>query len=390
MNELALESASMLDHLVDIRRKLHMQPELSFAEQRTSEVVCAELDRLGIPWVRVGDYGVVGTIVGQHTDRMVLLRADMDALPIQEENQHLSYCSQVPGAMHACGHDGHVALLLGAAKLLQGRRHQLCGSVKLCFQQAEEKGGGTAEMLAHLRQFPLTSAFAIHLWSELEVGKICTRSGPRMAGCDNFEIVVEGKGTHGAHPHRGVDPLRAATALLQEATSIPSKEIDPTRSVVLSFGKLHAGHAGNVIPPRAELAGSIRAALAEDGAVLREALRRVVEGVATTHRVQASLTVRRGGGALINDVRCSEMATDCVRQLYGPEAVTQFPPLMVSENFGDFFELCPGMMALVGAENPAVGAAFPHHHPKFNIDESSLAQGAALMALYSIRSLEIS
>ena len=389
MNELVYESAMMLDHLVGIRRKLHMRPELSYGEQKTSEIICEELDRLQIPWTSVGDYGVVGTIVGQHSDRMVLLRADMDALPIHEENTHLSYCSQVPGTMHACGHDGHVALLLGAAKLLQQKRSVLRGSVKLCFQQAEEKGGGTFEMLQHLRQFPLISAFAIHLWSELEAGKICTRSGPRMAGCDNFEIVVEGKGTHGAHPHRGVDPLRAASAILQEATSIPTKEIDPTRSVVLSFGKLHAGHAGNVIPQRAEMAGSIRAAVAEDGRTLRDALQRVVDGIAEAHRVQASLTVRRGGGALINDVRCSEIATECVRELYGPEAVTQFPPLMVSENFGDFFELCPGMMALVGAQNPAVGAVYPHHHPKFNIDETSLAQGAALMALYAIRSLEL-
>lgn len=388
MHALVQESLALGEYLRDIRRALHMQPELSFAERDTSRRIRLELDRLGIPWVPVGEHGVVGTVAGCHGDRMVLLRADMDALPIEEENEGLSYRSRAPGAMHACGHDGHVALLLGAAKLLQARHGQLQGTVKLCFQQAEERGGGTAEMLDHLRAFPLISAFAIHLWSELDAGKICTRSGPRMAGCDNFELLLEGQGTHGAHPHRGIDPLRAAGVLMQEASMLPSREIDPTHSAVLTFGKLQSGQAGNVIPHRAELAGSIRSALPEDGATLRAALERVVQGVAAAHRVHARLEIRRGGGALINDAQCSALATECVGELFGAEAVTQFPPLMVSENFGDFFELCPGLMALVGAQNPAVGACYPHHHPKFNIDESSLPQGAALMAQYAIRCLE--
>ena len=381
-------SESLGEQLKAIRRTLHMQPELSFAERDTAQLVRNELDRLGIPWVMVGEHGVVGTIEGQHRQQMVLLRADMDALPIQEENDHLSYRSRHPGAMHACGHDGHVAMLLGAAQLLQARRGELLGTVKLCFQQAEERGGGTAEMLDHLRAFPFISAFAIHLWSELEAGKICTRSGPRMAGCDNFEILIEGRGTHGAHPHRGIDPLHAACVLMQEASTIPGREIDPTHAAVLSFGRLHAGQAGNVIPHRAELAGSIRAALPEDGVTLKAALDRVVAGVAAAHRVQARLEVKRGGGALINDAHCSALATDCVRELFGEEASVQFPPLMVSENFGDFFELCPGLMALVGAQNAAVGACYPHHHPQFNIDEDALTQGAALMVCYAFRSLE--
>ncbi|MFC7409208.1 M20 metallopeptidase family protein [Hydrogenophaga atypica] len=387
MHALVQSSQALGEQLRTIRRALHMQPELSFAERHTADLVRRELDRLGVPWVTVGEHGVVATVEGQHQQQMVLLRADMDALPIQEENDHLSYRSRQPGAMHACGHDGHVAMLLGAAQLLQARRAELPGTVKLCFQQAEERGGGTAEMLEHLRPFPLIGAFAIHLWSELEAGKICTRAGPRMAGCDNFSILLEGRGTHGAHPHRGVDPLRAACVLLQEASSLPGREIDPTHAAVLSFGRLQAGQAGNVIPHRAELAGSIRAALPEDGVALKVALERVVAGVAAAHRVQARLDIKRGGGALVNDARCSELATQCVHELFGADASVQFPPLMVSENFGDFFALCPGLMALVGAQNPSVGACYPHHHPKFNIDEDALTQGAALMAAYALRSL---
>lgn len=389
MQDLVKDALSLAADLTAMRRTLHQLPELSFGERETAAFVVVELDRLGIPWERVGEHGIVATVAGRHSERMVLLRADMDALPIQEENHHLSYCSQVPGVMHACGHDGHVAMLLGAAQLLHARQGMLDGTVKLCFQQAEERGGGTAEMLAHLRGLPLVSVFAIHLWSELQAGKICTRSGPRMAGCDTFEIILEGCGTHGAHPHKGVDPLRAASALVQEASMLPSREVDPTHSAVLSFGRLQSGQAGNVIPHRAELAGTIRAAHPADGIVLRKALERVAQGVAATHRVQANVNIRRGGGALINDTHWSEVATECVRELFGAEAVTQFPPLMVSENFGDFFELCPGLMALVGAQNVEVGAAYPHHHPKFNIDESALVQGAALMAQYALRSLEV-
>lgn len=387
MHALVQASLALAQHLIALRRELHMQPELSFSERDTALRIRAELDRLDIPWEAVGEHGIVATITGTRTDQAVLLRADMDALPIQEENEALSYRSRRPGVMHACGHDGHVALLLGAAQLLKQRQSRLQGMVKLCFQQAEERGGGTAEMIAHLRGQPLVSAFAIHLWSELQAGQICTRSGPRMAGCDNFEILLQGRGTHGAHPHRGIDPLLAAAAVAQEASLLPRREIDPTHPAVLSFGKLQSGQAGNVIPQRAELAGSIRWALPEDGDRLKAALERVVHNVAAAHRVEASLTIRRGGGALVNDAADSALATDCVRELYGPQAVTLFPPLMVSENFGDFFALCPGLMALVGAQNEAVGACYPHHHPRFNIDESALSQGAALMAQYAIRRL---
>ncbi len=375
--------------IVAWRRHLHRAPELSFEEQGTCAYVQAALDAMGVPWERVGPYGVVATVQGRHADRMVALRADMDALPIQEANDHLAYCSAVPGVMHACGHDGHVAMLLGAAAVLQSLRGDLHGSVKLCFQQAEERGGGTAEMLEHLARFPVRSAFAIHLWSEMESGTICTRSGPRMAACDNFEIVFDGVGCHGAAPHRGVDPLVAASALVQNAATLVAREIDPAHAAALTFGKLHSGHAGNVIPHQASLAGSIRTTDLADQAHLRAALQRIVDGTAETYRVQAHLQIRRGGGALINDAGASALATQCVKALFGDASSADFPPLMVSENFGDFLDHYPGLMALVGARNPQVGACYPHHHPRFNIDEEALPRGAALYAQYAMHWLEV-
>ncbi|MDB5846663.1 MAG: yxeP 5 [Rhodoferax sp.] len=374
-------------YVVGLRRALHRAPELSYRERDTAALIQHELDRLGIPWVAVGEFGVVATVTGRHEDAVIVLRADMDALPIQEGNRHLPYCSGVDGVMHACGHDGHVAMLLAAGKQLMQCRDQLDGAVKLCFQQAEEQGGGTAEILAHLAAFPVVGAFAIHLWSEIEIGRISTRAGPCMAACDNFEIVIEGVGCHGANPHRGVDPIVAAASLVGNVSSMMAREIDPAHAAALTFGKLQSGHAGNVIPSQAVLAGSIRTTHLADQLQLHAGLRRVVEHTAATFRASARLDIRRGGAMLVNGAESSALATGCVAELFGPAQVIDFPPLMVSENFGDFLACYPGLMALVGAGNAAVGAAYPHHHPQFNIDEEALPRGVALHVLYATRAL---
>jgi amidohydrolase len=375
------------DYVIGLRRKLHQAPELSYRERGTAELIKEELDRMGIPWVAVGEHGVVGTIVGRHERAMVALRADMDALPIQELNEHLPYRSAVPGVMHACGHDGHVAMLLAAAKIFLQFRDRLNGTVKLCFQQAEEQGGGTAELIEHLKPFPIKTAFAIHLWSEIEVGRISAQAGPRMAACDNFEVVLDGVGCHGATPQRGVDPIVAGAALIGNVATLIAREIDPAHAAALTFGKFQSGHAANVIPAQAVLAGSIRTTHRSDQLHLHEALRRMVENTAATFRARGSLTIKRGGPVLINEAKTSALAARCVSELFGTDCLIDFPPLMVSENFGDFLDPYPGMMALVGAGNPSCGACFPHHHPEFNIDERALHMGAALHVQYTLESL---
>ena len=390
LHPVRLAAAQHQDYAVGLRRKLHQQPELSYREHHTATLVKSELDQMGIPWEAVGEYGVVATIMGRHTNAMVALRADMDALPVQEQNEHLSYQSAVPGVMHACGHDGHVAMLLAAAKTFLRFRDQLNGTVKLCFQQAEEQGGGTQELLAHLSAFPVISAFAIHLWSEIESGKISVQAGPRMAACDIFDIAIEGVGCHGATPQRGVDPIVAAATLVTNVSSLIAREIDPAHAAALTFGKLQSGHAGNVIPERALLAGTIRTTYKADQIHLQAALQRMVDNTAATFRAKASLTIRRGGPVLINDAASSAVAAQSVRDLFGEEHLTDFPALMVSENFGDFLEKYPGLMALVGVRNEATGACFAHHHPQFNIDESVLYMGAALHVQYALASLAAS
>ena len=372
------------DYMVALRRRMHALPELSFQEQGTSQLVQDELAAMDIAFEVVGDYGVVATIEGTSTGQMVALRADMDALPIHEKNDHLDYCSQTPGVMHACGHDGHVAMLLGAAKVFQHLKGTMNGTVKLCFQQAEERGGGTAEILKALAPFPVKSAFAIHLWSEIETGKVSVQAGPRMAAGDNFEIVVSGVGCHGATPQRGIDPIVVASAIVMNVSQVMAREIDPTHAAALTFGKFQSGEAANVIPDRAVLAGTIRTTDPADQAHLQTALRRVVANTAAAFRATAEVSIRRGGPLLANDARCSAVAEQAARALFGAEAVIGFPPLMVSENFGDFLEVYPGLMALIGARNVQTGACFAHHHPQFNIDEDVLYMGAALHVGYAL------
>lgn len=380
-------SRSYQKYMVELRRRMHALPELSFQEQGTSQLVQEELKKMDIPYEVVGDYGVVATIEGMDTSRMVALRADMDALPIQEKNEHLDYCSTTPGVMHACGHDGHVAMLLGAAKVFMHLKDEMNGTVKLCFQQAEERGGGTAEILKALAPFPVKNAFAIHLWSEIETGKVSVQAGPRMAACDIFDIVVTGVGCHGANPHRGIDPIVVASSIVMNVSHLIAREIDPTHAAALTFGKLHSGEAGNVIPDKAVLAGTLRTTDKDDQRHLQEALMRVAQSTAATYRAKADVSIKRGGSMLFNDARCSQLAEQTAQELFGANTLIPFPPLMVSENFGDFLKVYPGLMAFIGARNESQGACFPHHHPKFNIDEDVLYMGAALHVGYALRVL---
>ncbi|WP_435656279.1 amidohydrolase [Brucella pituitosa] len=372
------------EYMRNIRRELHSLPELSLHERRTSQRIAEELDTIGVPYVRVGEFGLVATIEGTRKDRVVALRADMDALPIQEDNPHLDYCSQTAGVMHACGHDGHVAMLLGAARILEQLKSQLQGTVKLCFQQAEEVGKGTQEILRELAGFPVETVFGIHLWSEIETGKISVEAGPRMAAGKGINITVRGTGTHGAYPNRGVDPVIASAAILLNCSALVSREIDAAEPVVLTFGQIHAGEAGNVIPDTVRISGSLRTTSIETEDFLMEAVERVVQNTAAAYRAKAEVSWPGGVPVVANDSTCSEVARVAVHNLGLQDQLTSFRTMMASENYADFLAVYPGVFALIGVRNEALGACYPHHHPKFNIDEEPLATGAALHAQYAL------
>lgn len=372
------------DYMRTIRRELHSLPELSLHESRTSQRIAEELDAIGVPYVRVGEFGIVATIEGTSRDRVVALRADMDALPIQEDNPHLEYCSKTEGVMHACGHDGHVAMLLGAARILQQLKGQLNGTVKLCFQQAEEVGKGTQEILAELAKFPVESVFGIHLWSEIETGKISVEAGPRMAAGKAINIAVHGTGTHGAYPNRGVDPVLASAAILLNCSALISREIDAVEPAVLTFGQIHAGEAGNVIPDIVRIAGTLRTTSVTTEAFLIEAVERVVKNTAASYRATAEVSWPGGVPVVANNPACSDVAFTAVHNLGLNDQLIDFKTMMASENYADFLAVYPGVFALIGVRNEALGACYPHHHPKFNIDEEPLSTGAALHAQYAI------
>lgn len=381
------EARGLQDYMRDIRRHFHANPELSLHEAETSKRIASELDGMGIPYVRVGDHGLVATIAGTRVDRMVALRADMDALPIHEANTHLDYASKVPGVMHACGHDGHVAMLLGAARILSANRDLLHGTVKLCFQQAEEIGKGTAEIKAELAKFPVESIFGIHLWSELETGRISVEAGPRMASVKRVTIKVDGRGTHGAYPNRGVDPIIAAAAIVMNCATITSREIDPVAPVTLSFGRIAGGEGANVIPEAVVIDGTLRTTSPDIRSGMVAAIERMVRATAETFRTTAEVQWGAGFDVVENDAACSAIAERAVCNLgLGPE-LTKFTTLMASENYADYLDTYPGVFAFIGIRNSAIGSDFPHHHPNFNMDEDSLPLGAALHAQYALESL---
>ena len=329
----------------------------------------------------------MATIVGSRSERVVALRADMDALPIEEDNPHLEYKSNVARVMHACGHDGHVAMLLGAARILMRTRDQLHGTVKLCFQQAEEVGEGTADILKELARYNVESVLGIHLWSELETGKISIEAGPRMAAGQSIDLTIHGVGTHGAYPNRGVDPIIAAAAMIMNCAALISREFDPSEPVALTFGTICGGEADNVIPDRVRVSGTMRATRPETMRYLEEALKRTVTSTAEAYRTRAEISFSGSVSAVTNDQKCSNVALDAIQALGLEEDCTSFKTIMASENFADFLDVYPGVFALVGVRNEAIGAAYPHHHPKFNIDEGVLFKGAALYAQYAIEYL---
>ena len=372
------------NYMRELRRAFHRHPELSLNEKRTSARIRKELDAIGVPYTQVGEFGIVATIVGTQSERVIALRADMDALPIEEDNPHLEYRSDVPRVMHACGHDGHVAMLLGAARVLVQARDQLRGTVKLCFQQAEEVGEGTEDILRELAGYSVESVFGIHLWSELETGKISIEAGPRMAAGQSIDLTIHGVGTHGAYPNRGVDPIIATAAIIMNCAALVSREFDPTEPVALTFGSICGGNADNVIPDSVRVSGTMRATRPETMSYLEEALKRTVTSTADAFRTRAEIRFSGGVSAVTNDPTCSNVARRAVHALGLEKDCISFNTIMASENFADFLKVYPGVFAFVGVRNEKIGAVYPHHHPKFNIDEEVLFRGAALYAQYAI------
>lgn len=366
---------------IALRRDFHIHPEIGFNEHRTAGIVAARLRQLGLEVTEgVGGTGVVGVLRGGKPGPCVLLRADMDALPIQEENDW-EWKSANSGLMHACGHDAHTAILLSAARLLTEERDSLTGIVKFMFQPAEEGLGGAGKMLEQglLNEPRPDFAVALHVWSSIDSGYIAVAPGPVMACADSFTARIIGKGGHGAIPHQTVDTVVIASHIVTALQSVVARNVPPLESGVLTVGRIQAGSAFNIIPGEAFLEGTVRAFKPEIRQLLETRLREIVDTIPRAFGGRGDLHYEVGYPPTINDADVTERLKPAFASVVGEENVLPFEPTLGAEDMSMVLNEVPGCYFFVGARNEAVGAIYPHHHPKFNIDEESIFIGAKAM-----------
>ncbi len=383
------DAESLAPLLSEWRRDLHRHPELAFEEHRTAAFVASHLTALPLDEVRtgVGRTGVVGVLRALRAEHAaVLLRADMDALPIHEVEGR-AYGSTVPGKMHACGHDGHTAMLLGAATLLASRRAELSRDVVFCFQPAEEGQGGAEAVLGEgiLGDYRVAEAFGIHLWSLYRAGTVHVRPGAVMAAQDEFVARIVGKGGHGAAPHLCNDPVLAAAQGLVALQSVVARSLDPLDAGVVSVGSFHGGAAPNVIPDDARMHGTLRSFSEGVRRTLRSRVRDVLDGVSVAHGCRLEFELRPGFPAVVNDPACVDAVREEASRIVGRDAVIDSPAMLASEDFAFFLREVPGAFVFIGAGNPEKGIEAPHHSPRFDIDERALPIGAELLARLALR-----
>jgi amidohydrolase len=370
--------ASLAENLINWRRHLHAHPELSLQESETAAFVCARLAELGIPYeAGIGGHGIVATLSRGQSNRSVGLRADMDALPV-EEATGLPYASTRPGVMHACGHDGHTTSLLGAAALL-ARDPTWSGTVQLVFQPAEEGYGGARSMLADglLERFPMERVFAFHNWPGLEAGTVMVHDGPVMAAGARVEIVVHGHAGHAALPHLARDPMLAAAHVLVALQSVVSRSVDPLETAVLSICQVQGGEAANQIPDRAVMRGTFRTYRPEVSATVDEGIRRVAAGVAQGFGMNAEVHIRHGVPATVNHRAEAELAAAAVAAA-GLPVRRDLKPSMASEDFAWMLEQRPGAFLWVGNGPSGPGAEL--HNPGYNFNDAILPAAATSLA----------
>ena len=371
------------NYVIGWRRRFHQNPELSFGEYKTAQAIAEELKRLGMNVKRnVGGTGVVGLLTGDQRGRTVALRADMDALPVSEEN-NTSYRSRNPGVMHACGHDGHMAMLLGAAKLLSSRRGQIKGTIKFLFQPGEETPpGGALEMIrAGVLENPkVDAAFALHLDSSLPSGAVGLRKGPMMAASDNFEITVTGKGGHAARPHSCLDPVTTAAQMISGLQTIVSRRIDPAQPAVITVGKVEAGTKHNIIPKKAVLIGTARTIDRHSTKMMPAWIKQMVSGIARANGLKAEVKYDKGYPVLFNDPAMVDFCEKAINETFGQSAVVRLEePMMGGEDMAYFLQKVPGAFLRLGSRKDRT-TSYPWHHPRFEIDETVLPMGSGLLS----------
>jgi amidohydrolase len=375
------ETKTIESYIIDTRRHIHMYPETAYEEEKTAAFIDEELKKIGYETVKIAKTGVMAILRGGQDGKTVALRADIDALNITEEND-LPYCSKISGKMHACGHDGHIAMLLGSAKILFKYKDQLKGKVKLLFQPAEEGGGGGKRIVEEGHIDDVDAIFGIHLWHELPAGVIGTRKGGMMASADEFSITIKGKGGHAAAPHQTIDPTAVLTDIYNSLQKIISREVDPLANAVLTTPMFKGSNAFNVIPPQATLRGTFRTMDHEIRNHIVKRIQEIVNGYCKAWRCEGEVIFNPGDMVdippLLNDNQAVDELSAILNSL---DTVTEMDPTMGSEDFAFYLQKTKGAFIALGIYNEEKGITFPHHHPKFDVDEDVLWKGAAIYAL---------
>ena len=382
VKELAKEQES---YVIQCRHYLHSHPELSTKEVNTTRFIKEELEKMGVEVQEFeGITGCVGTIKGDKPGKTVMLRADIDALPIKE-NPGKSYCSLNPGVMHACGHDCHTSMLLGAAKILSAHRDEIHGTVKLIFQMAEEIGRKSEEYVKRGALEGVDAIFGMHIWSAVPAGKVNFESGERMACSDRFTIKIHGKSSHGSAPHEGKDAIIAGAAAIQSLQTIPSRINNPFNALVVTVGIFNGGTKENIIADQAELTGTVRAFNREFRNSMPEVIKSVVEPVVKGYGCSAEVDYYFGPSPLINDHEdLVQIARGAASKEMGEDALIPLKKMTGAEDFSVYMETVPGVFGYLGCRNEEKGIIAAHHHPAFDVDEDVLYHGTGIYVQFAL------
>lgn len=383
VKELALAEK---DWIISLRRYFHQHPELGNHELNTTKRIVTELNNMGIDIQTFPDItGCIGTIRGDHPGKTIMLRADIDALPIQEADLTKPYASQNPGVMHACGHDAHTAMLLGAAKILSSHRDEIHGTVKLIFQMAEEIGTESRHYVEKGCLTDVDAIFGMHIWTPLPSGTVNIEDGPRMASSDRFSIRIHGKSAHASAPHEGKDAIVAAAATVMTLQTLVSRTNNPQNTFVLTVGAMNGGTASNVIADSVELVGTTRAFDKDFRKTIPKLIENAAKETAAAYGCTADTAYTFGPAPLINEHKdLDDIARTAAKTMMGPQALIPMTRRMSAEDFSVYLESTPGLFAFLGCANSAKGTNHPHHSAEFDIDEDVLPDGTALYAQFAI------
>jgi len=391
LSEIASQSKEIHQWIVEKRRTIHRHPELMYEEFETSKLVQNTLKELEIPYKKdIAITGVVGTI-GNGKGPCIALRADMDALPIHEETD-IDFKSEIDGKMHACGHDCHTAMLLGAARVLKENEHKINGTIKLIFQPAEEGGAGGKMMREQgvLLDPKVQQIFALHVAGTIPVGTLASKEGTLLAATSSIKILVKGKGGHAAAPHHTNDPVVTGSKIVVELQTLVSRELNPLEPGVISITMANAGSAFNVIPSTMELQGTIRSLTIEGVSNLQTRVKEVAQSIAKANRCEAEVSFPGNDyPPTINDAGCWQLGKSAAKEILGEENLIEMPdPIMGGEDFAYYTEEVPGCFSFLGVGNPDIDAVYDVHHPMFKVDEKALSLGTAIHVNTALKALE--